>query len=125
MARREVQGQAWRSNGAPRLLVEAGVTLAAGTDGLGDMVTEIKLPAEGGLGPMGALVAATRNGAQVCGLLAEIGTVEEGKIADVIVVEGDPVKDFGTLIGPKVIIARGVAYRSEQLAAATGAGTRV
>ena len=40
------------------------------------------------------LVAATRNGAAVCGVGAELGTVEVGKLADLIVVGGNPLEDI-------------------------------
>jgi imidazolonepropionase-like amidohydrolase len=50
-----------------------------------------------GLPAMDALVAATATGAAALGLGAEVGTVEPGKFADLVIVEGDPLTDPGVL----------------------------
>lgn len=50
-----------------------------------------------GFRPMEAIVAATHNGAKACGLECAIGTIEKGKLADIIIVDGDPVKDIKIL----------------------------
>mgnify|MGYP002525463362 CR=1 FL=1 len=47
--------------------------------------------------PMEALIAATGWAAECCGLAKEIGTVRRGKLADLIVVDGDPLKDITVL----------------------------
>jgi imidazolonepropionase-like amidohydrolase len=47
------------------------------------------------LGPMEAMVSATRTNAEILGLGDQLGTVETGKIADLIVVDGDPLEDIG------------------------------
>jgi imidazolonepropionase-like amidohydrolase len=54
---------------------------------------EIETLAGTGLTPRDVLVAATRNGARVCGRRWELGTLEPGKLADLIVVDGDPLTD--------------------------------
>jgi len=74
--------------------VEAGVRIALGTDcGIvphGENLRELELMVERGLSPTQALVAATSDAAQLLGLADSIGTIEEGKRADLVVVEGDP-----------------------------------
>ncbi len=52
---------------------------------------------ESGLSPMQSIVASTRNAAHALGLQDEIGTIEVGKRADVLVVEGDPLADISVL----------------------------
>ena len=49
---------------------------------------------EMGMTPMGAIQAATRNGAEALGRLKDLGTIEKGKLADVIVVAGNPLLDM-------------------------------
>jgi len=50
-----------------------------------------------GLSPMEAIVSATRIAAETLGLGSRLGTLEPGKLADLIVVEGDPLKDITVL----------------------------
>ena len=80
--------------------VEAGVKVAMGTDSgvtpHGNNLRELGLMVEGGMSPMEAIVATTRSAAELMGLDAELGTLQAGKRADFVVVEGDPL-DVGTL----------------------------
>ncbi|HZX84423.1 MAG TPA: amidohydrolase family protein, partial [Reyranella sp.] len=55
---------------------------------------ELGLWVRDGATPWQALVAATRNGAAVCGVGDELGTIEVGKLADLIVVGGNPLEDI-------------------------------
>jgi imidazolonepropionase-like amidohydrolase len=79
---------------------DAGVTIGAGSDIIGPfqhlLGRELALKAAV-LGPMDAIVSATRTNAEILGLGDRIGTVEAGKIADLIVVDGDPLEDVGLL----------------------------
>jgi imidazolonepropionase-like amidohydrolase len=83
-----------------RLAHEAGVRIAAGSDLLGAMMSqkarEFVLKAEV-IGPMGAIVSATKTNAELFGMADRIGTVEEGKQADLVVVDGDPLADIAVL----------------------------
>lgn len=85
---------------ALRLAAEAGVRIASGSDLLGELqvhkARELALKAQV-LGPMGALVAATRTNGELFGLGDKIGTVEPGKAADLLVVDGDPLTDIELL----------------------------
>lgn len=86
-------------------LKEAGAIMAMGTDypGTPSMVqgTNVKelelLVKYCGYTPMEAIKAATWGGARACGFEDQIGTIEEGKFADLIVVDGDPLKDVTIL----------------------------
>lgn len=77
-----------------RRAVEAGVRVAMGTDcGIvphGENLREIDLMSQRGLSPTDALVAATSGAAELLGLADSVGTIEPGKRADLVVVEGDP-----------------------------------
>jgi imidazolonepropionase-like amidohydrolase len=77
-----------------RAAAEAGVRIAMGTDcpvsPHGTNLRELHLMAENGLSPAQALVAATRSAAELMGLDRELGTIEPGKRADLVVVGGDP-----------------------------------
>src|SRR5215211_3109849 len=83
-----------------RRAVAAGVNVAMGTDsGItphGDNLEELQLMAENGMTPEQALVATTSSAAELMGLDGELGTIEPGKRADLVVVDGDPY-DFATL----------------------------
>ena len=79
-----------------------GVRIGAGTDAgfmvpHGSNARELELLVKAGLTPMEAIVAATKTGAEVLDMAEEIGTVEEGKLADLLVVEGDPLADIRIL----------------------------
>ena len=80
--------------------VKAGVKIAMGTDtGVtphGENLAELALMVEGGMTPSEALVATTRTAAELMGLEDELGTLEPGKRADLVLVEGDPF-DVATL----------------------------
>ena len=83
-----------------RMAMEAGVKIASGSDQgppRDASLLEIELLARCGLGPQGAIVAATRNAAEVCGVGDRLGTVEPGKLADLIVVEDDQLEDIHNL----------------------------
>jgi len=80
----------------------AGVAIAAGHDWapISDLGLEIVQMSHHGLSAREALVAATRTAAQALGLGDRVGTIEPGKIADLVVVDGDPLARVGILRDP-------------------------
>jgi imidazolonepropionase-like amidohydrolase len=76
-----------------RKAVQAGVRIAMGTDSgvtaHGRNLRELGLMAAGGMTPRDVLVATTRSSAELMGVLDDVGTLEPGKIADLVVVSGD------------------------------------
>lgn len=83
-----------------RRAVEAGVKVAMGTDSgvtpHGENLAELPLMAEAGMTPEQVLHAATRSAAELMGLAEQLGTIEPGKRADLLLVEGDP-RELATL----------------------------
>jgi imidazolonepropionase-like amidohydrolase len=94
-----------------RRAVRAGVRVAMGTDAgtpfnrHGANAEEIALMVEAGMPTAAALLAATRHAAELLDLLDQTGTVEPGKAADLIVVDGDPLADVRVLCDPARIVA--------------------
>ena len=95
-------------------LHDAGVNIAAGTDsGTPGVVIgrglhkELELMVEAGISPMEAIMAGTKNAAQNLAKAGELGTVESGKLADVIAVSGDPLKSIGDTREIKLVIKDG------------------
>jgi imidazolonepropionase-like amidohydrolase len=79
----------------------AGVKVVAGTDAGGhghpSNALELQYLVEAGLSPLHALQAATGRAAECVGLEREIGTIEKGKWADLVVIDGDPLRDIRVL----------------------------
>ncbi len=71
---------------------------------------EIKYFVELGTSPMEAIVAATKNGALILGRAEELGTVEAGKLADLQVVSGDPLKSMDVLGKPEIVVLDGKVH---------------
>lgn len=69
---------------------------------------------EAGMTPMEIIQAATRNGAQLLGMLDKIGTLEPGKLADIIAVPGDPLKDVKALERAKFVMKGGTIVKNEK-----------
>ncbi len=70
--------------------------------------------AEAGMTPMEIIQAATRNGAQLLGMLDRIGTLEAGKLADIIAVPGDPTKDVKALERARFVMKGGAVIKNEK-----------
>ena len=87
-----------------RRALELGVPIAAGTDAGGHghpkNALELQYLVEAGLTPMQALQAATQWAARCLGLERELGTLEKGRLADLVVVDGNPLDDVKILLEP-------------------------
>jgi len=100
----------------------AGVKIAAGTDAGGhghpNNAMEIECLVKAGLTPLQALRAATGWAAECLGLERDIGTVEKGKLADLIVVAGDPLGDVTVLQDPErvALVLKGGEIAASRLA---------
>jgi len=98
------------SENFPRIL-KSGVRFAVGTDSMhGQMAFELEMLARFGVSPREALLAATRGGAEACRVEREVGTLEPGKRADLIAVEGDPLKDIAAMRHVVFVMTDGVVH---------------
>jgi imidazolonepropionase-like amidohydrolase len=75
---------------------------------------ELTCMREAGMSAMAILVACTRTAAQVCGVDSILGTLEAGKLADVLVVRGDPLADLNALSQVRLVIHEGHNIRAER-----------
>jgi imidazolonepropionase-like amidohydrolase len=82
-------------------VMKHGVRVAMGTDAggyvHGQNAMELQLLVEAGMSPMEAIVASTKTAAECLEMEKEVGTLEPGKLADLLVVAGDPLKDITLL----------------------------
>ena len=76
-------------------------------------MAEISAMQQAGMTPMQILVAATRNAAEFCRLDGVLGTIEVGQLADLLVVEGNPLHDLQALENVRIVIHGGTIVRHD------------
>jgi hypothetical protein len=106
-----------------RSFVKAGGLLLAGLDptgyggviaGFGDQ-REVELLVEAGFTPLAAIHIATSNGAEFLGQLDKVGTLAPGKIADLVVIHGDPSANISDIEKVEMVFKDGIGYDSAKL----------
>jgi imidazolonepropionase-like amidohydrolase len=119
----------FRNYGAPvtalkdnlRQFLELGGKVALGNDyggGTGEFemglpMYEIQMMSQSGMTPMQVILAGTKNAAHALRLDAEIGSIEPGKSADILIVDGNPLDDLQVLAKVKMVIHNGTIIRDE------------
>ena len=98
----------------------AGVPILAGTDGPyrqggNALHGELELLVEAGLTPLQALQAASRDAAEAMGVLKEVGTIEKGKAADLVLVDADPLKDISNTRKIEAVFHHGHLFSHDEL----------
>jgi imidazolonepropionase-like amidohydrolase len=94
------------------LAVRSGVKIAYGTDlGEGDHAMEFGLLIHNGMSPMQAVLAATRNAADLLGVANKVGSVQPGRYADIVAVPGDPLQESEEFEHVSFVMKGGVVYR--------------
>ncbi len=104
-----------------RRFVSAGGRVALGNDSgylerleMGMPAREMQWMQKAAMTPMQIILSATRDAAYVCRRASTIGTLELGKFADVLVVNGDPLQDLEALTRVRLVIHSGVIIRDER-----------
>ncbi|HKW76797.1 MAG TPA: amidohydrolase family protein [Terriglobales bacterium] len=106
-----------------RAFVKAGGTLLAGLDptGIGGTIAgygdqrELELLVEAGFTPLEAIKIYTLNGAQFLGLAEHIGSLEQGKQADIVLVKGDPSNKISDIENVEIVFKDGVGWDTKKL----------
>lgn len=96
--------------------LKSGVKIAFGSDAYnphGSGTKEFALMVEYGMSPMRAIQSATSVAAELLGWEKNIGTIEKGKFADIIAVDGSPLKDIRTLERVRFVMKGGEIYKNE------------
>ena len=117
----------YRASGAKllemvRRLHDAGVRLVSGTDswpGIG-LIRELQFYAEAGIPVMDVLRIATIDGAKVAGEMHDRGSIEVGKFADLVVLDGNPLEDIRALERPRWVVSEGRVMDGRALVKAAG-----
>jgi len=103
---------------AVRLAHRVGVSIVFGTDAgvitHGDNALEFAALLGAGLTPLDAIRAATINAARALRLADSVGTIKAGMLADLIILNADPLQDLATLRAPALVLARGKPVPSTQ-----------
>ena len=107
-------------------LVDMGLggQIVAGTDAgcydfsFGHIDYALHLMVAGGMSPMSAIMAATSISARACGVDDQVGSLEPGKVADIVLVRGDPLADIDRAGDVEAVFQRGSQISGQLLAPA-------
>lgn len=95
--------------------VKNGVKIAQGTDTAGRYSEDVEIMREFGHDANNTLLACTKNAADALGCLADLGTIEGGKIADIVVLGGDPIDDPYNLELVELVIQSGKVMKPSEI----------
>jgi len=106
------QAHAEHQRNALKKAVDAGVKVVIASDStpIGEIgILEIEQFVLSGVSEMDALIAATRNPAEMCGVLDKLGTVEENKLADLVVLKDNPLENISNIRKVNMVFKDGVS----------------
>lgn len=105
-----------------KLLQDAGVAIVAGTDAgnigtlhASSIFPELKMMADAGLTPAQVLTAATVNGAKLMGREKDLGTIEEGKLADLVILNSNPLASIENASDIHAVVKNGKVFKPAEL----------
>ena len=95
-----------------KALHDAGIPIVAGTDDMAGFTLhrELELYVRAGLGAGEVLSLATQGAARVAGRDSELGSIAPGRVADLVLVDGDPVRDISAIRRVLVVVKDGVVH---------------
>ncbi len=101
-------------------VINSGGRITAGTDSPfvpygTSLLAELWLFVDGGLTPFQALQSATIKAAEAAGVTADLGSVEPGKLADMVIIDGDPLNKISDIWNVEIVIKNGVRYSVSEL----------
>lgn len=108
--------------GMVRLLHESGVRIVAGTDGFAGFTLprELELYVRAGIPPLEVLQIATLGAACVASRADDLGTIAPGKLADMVLVDGNPAEQISDIRKPSLVVKNGVVYDPAALFGSVG-----
>jgi imidazolonepropionase-like amidohydrolase len=95
---------------------DSGIRIALGTDGRHGLMPDAMIRmVEFGFSPMEVIVASTKRGGEVCCVPQDLGTLEQGKLADVLIVKGNPLQDIRAIKDVQCVIKGGQVVKRTDL----------
>jgi hypothetical protein len=103
-------------------MYDAGVAILAGTDALAGLMLhrELELEVKAGIPPAKALQIATWNASKLLKQEKELGSIGAGKLADLVLVEGNPAEKISDIRRCRLVMKNGVLFKSDVVYAAVG-----
>lgn len=119
----EIGREIRNSNLSASQFIESGAYIGVGTDAASPlnmhneaMWREMSALVELGMSPIQVISAATKTNAEIIGQFDNLGTLEVGKFADIVLVDGDPLRNIENLANIEIVIKDGVIWYSEKAA---------
>lgn len=103
----------WPQRESVRFAHKEGIRIGCGTDTQGDILIEMNLMNECGMTTMDCIKSATSTAAEICGLEHDIGTIEVGKTADILVVRENPLNNLNALTQIRLVLKNGQCVNSD------------
>jgi len=105
---------------AARQFIDSGAYMGVGTDAASPMNFhsdamwfEMLALVESGMTPIQVISAATKTNAEILGQIDKLGTIEPGKLADIIVIDGNPLSNIENVANVEIVVKDGVIYYAE------------
>jgi imidazolonepropionase-like amidohydrolase len=99
------------------LLYRSGIPIEAGTDNMAGFALEheLELEVQAGIPPAQVLQNATLNAARIMSMDNDLGSIAPGKLADMVLVDGDPTTNISDVRKTAVVVKDGIVYKPAEL----------